>query len=144
MTAWLDSSEHRANILEPDYTDVGFAVMSGTLQGKPTVIVVALYGRPAVASVAQTNAVVAGAHSKPLSLVARLGVAAQSMTPAALGSIMLFGFMAAIAFAAHLYRNRLPRAFSQSWYRHHHGAIKVGGMLSLMLIMLVLYSGGQV
>ncbi|HEU4984627.1 MAG TPA: CAP domain-containing protein, partial [Nitrososphaera sp.] len=43
MTAWLNSAEHKENILDPAYTDVGFAVASGMLKGKQATIVVALY-----------------------------------------------------------------------------------------------------
>src|SRR5690606_39542643 len=32
--AWMDSPDHRKNILEPDYTEVGFAVVSGELKGE--------------------------------------------------------------------------------------------------------------
>jgi hypothetical protein len=145
MTAWLNSAEHRANILEPDYTDAGFAVVSGTLDDKPVTIVVALYGHPANAAAAiTTTTAVAGAHSRPLGLLTRLGIGVQSMTPAALGAIILLGFVAAVAFMAHLYRHHLPKSLRGSRYRHYHGAIKAGGILSLMVIMLFLYSGGQV
>jgi hypothetical protein len=87
---------------------------------------------------------VAGAESRPLDPLTRLGVGAQSMTPAALGSIVLLTVVMLIAFAAHLYRHHLPKAFRDSWYRHHHGAIKMGGVLSLILMMLLLYGGGKV
>gem|GEM_PF-5696315 len=39
-----DSPGHRANILNPNYTDVGFAVQNGTLVGGQTTLVVAHYG----------------------------------------------------------------------------------------------------
>jgi hypothetical protein len=144
MTAWLNSSEHRENILEPKYTGVGFAVSSGTLKGKPATIVVALYAHPAGLTPSLTGMSVAGVHSQPLDPLTRLGIGIQSMTPAALGSVLLLGFVAMVAFVAHLYRHHLPRALQQSRYRHHHGVIKMGGMFSIMLIMLYLYSGGQV
>ncbi len=47
MQGWMNSPGHRANILNPNYTDVGFAVMNGTLQGEETTLVVAHYGSPA-------------------------------------------------------------------------------------------------
>lgn len=143
-TAWLGSPEHRANILGVNYSDVGFATVDGTLAGKPTTIVVALYGRqetPSVAGAQSTTA--ASTSSGPIGVVSRLGIAAQSMTPALIGSIILLGFVASIAFTTHLYRNKLPKSLRQSW-RRHQGAIKFGGIFSIMIIMLFLYSGGQI
>ncbi len=48
MTAWMHSTEHRANILNSVYQDVGFATANVTnYQGTgPQTIVVALYGEP--------------------------------------------------------------------------------------------------
>jgi hypothetical protein len=49
MTGWMNSPGHRANILNPHYVDVGFAVENGTLVGGQTTLVVAHYGTPAAA-----------------------------------------------------------------------------------------------
>jgi uncharacterized integral membrane protein len=51
MTGWMNSPGHRANILNPHYSDVGFAVENGTLVGGQTTLVVAHYGAPAGISV---------------------------------------------------------------------------------------------
>lgn len=48
VAAWMASPEHRANILSPHYTDVGFAVAQGTLTGEPdTVLVTEEFGSTA-------------------------------------------------------------------------------------------------
>jgi uncharacterized protein YkwD len=47
MAGWMGSPEHKANILDTSYTDFGFAVMNGTLQGEQTTLVVAEYGSQA-------------------------------------------------------------------------------------------------
>lgn len=44
--ALMDSSGHRANILNKKYTQVGFAVKSGTFQGRKTTVLVQLFGKP--------------------------------------------------------------------------------------------------
>lgn len=44
IQGWMNSPGHRANILNANYTDVGFAVQNGTLQGGQTTLVVAHYG----------------------------------------------------------------------------------------------------
>jgi uncharacterized protein YkwD len=48
MTAWMHSTEHRANVLNPNYQDVGFATANvADYQGTgPATVIVALYGEP--------------------------------------------------------------------------------------------------
>jgi hypothetical protein len=46
VTAWMNSLEHRANLLSPNYTDIGFAVEDGTLTGSETTLVVQEFGSP--------------------------------------------------------------------------------------------------
>jgi hypothetical protein len=145
--AWMKSPEHRANLLSADYSDVGFAVMSGLLQDKQTTIVVALYAAPAVAGVAGVQnesmpAVTVGVHSGG-GVVSQLGVALQSLSPAAVGSMALLLFATIVAFTAHLYRHKLPKRLRQSWYRHH-GAYKMVGLTSMMIVITTLYGGGQI
>jgi uncharacterized protein YkwD len=47
VTGWMNSPEHRANILNSSFIDTGIAVMNGTLQGEQTTLVVAFYASPA-------------------------------------------------------------------------------------------------
>jgi hypothetical protein len=146
-TAWMASTEHRANILGTHYTDVGFAVVTGVLQGQNTLLIVALFGdpvsqgTPAVAGV-QTNNLNA-APPQNISIITRLGMAIQSLTPAALGSALLMIVVAGVAFATYFYRRKLPKYLRQSWYRHH-GVLKAAGTMSLLLVVVVLYGGGQI
>jgi len=142
--AWLNSTEHRKNILDADYTEVGFAVASGTLEGKAATIVVALYGRPTSPGIIPADTAVQGAQGGSLSLVARLGIGMQSITPAALGSIILLTFLMMVAFTAHLYRDYIPADVHHPRHRHNHGAIKMSLMFILILAMLLLYGGGQI
>ena len=143
--AWMASPEHKANILDTHYTDVGFAVVSGTLKGQNTLIIVALYGQPvsqkAVAGVSTST--LSAPTLNNMSIVTRLGLAVQALTPAALGSILLLIAVAGVAFTAHLYRNKLPKNLRQGWYRHH-GLIKVAGMMSLVVTIITIYGGGQI
>jgi len=46
VEAWMDSPSHRENLLNPNYTDIGFAVVNGTLGGQETTLVVQLFGKP--------------------------------------------------------------------------------------------------
>jgi hypothetical protein len=140
VTAWMMSPEHKANILNSHYSDVGFSVMNGVLDGKNTTIVVALYGTPASEGVAGVST---APESHRLGMLARLGMTIQSMSPAALGSVFLMIMVAGVALLTHAYRNKLPKALKESWYRHH-GLAKAGAAMVLCFIILVLYSGGQI
>lgn len=144
MTAWMASPEHHANILNGHYSQAGFAVVSGVLDGKSTTLIIALYGSPSgVASVTTNTETALTSVGEPVSLTTRLGMALQSMTPVAVGSIALLLLGVIVAFIAHAYRNKLPKALRQSWHRHH-GLMKLGGMLSLCFVIVILYSGGQI
>lgn len=47
VEAWMASSTHRANILKPEYADIGLAIMNGKLQGEETTLVVQEFGTQA-------------------------------------------------------------------------------------------------
>ncbi len=46
VQAWMDSPTHRANVVNPKYTEIGVAVIDGTLQGYETTLVVQMFGQP--------------------------------------------------------------------------------------------------
>jgi hypothetical protein len=49
-TAWMNSPEHRANILSTDFTQIGIAAAQGVYEGEPTTFVVEEFGTPAPAA----------------------------------------------------------------------------------------------
>lgn len=53
--AWLASPSHKENMLSSNYSDVGFAVVSGKLDGEDTVIVVEEFGSRNIAALPKTN-----------------------------------------------------------------------------------------
>lgn len=46
VDAWMNSTTHRENLLRKEYTDVGFAVVNGVLNGEETTLVVQEFGKP--------------------------------------------------------------------------------------------------
>lgn len=46
VTAWMNSPGHRANILDPDYTEIGVAIGEGNFQGDNEWIAVQVFGKP--------------------------------------------------------------------------------------------------
>lgn len=53
--AWMNSPTHRANIVKPEYTNIGLSVVEGTMDGQPTIIVVQMFGTPMTATTPVAN-----------------------------------------------------------------------------------------
>ena len=49
VQAWMDSPGHRANILNPQYQEIGVSVQKGVFEGKTTWLAVQHFGKPASA-----------------------------------------------------------------------------------------------
>ncbi len=144
MTAWIDSPTHKANIIKSDFKDVGFAVVSGLMDKKPATLVVALYASPADTAVA--NAASSFSEStgtgQPNALT-QFAVAAQSITPAVMWGLLILLFAVAVSVVTHSNRRKLSRTLRRSWYRHH-GLYKAAGFVSLGLVIVFMYGGGQI
>lgn len=46
VNAWMASPTHKENILREEYTDVGYAIKNGVLNGEETTLVVQMFGKP--------------------------------------------------------------------------------------------------
>lgn len=46
VDAWMNSTTHRDNILKREYTEVGYAIVNGVLNGEQTTLVVQEFGKP--------------------------------------------------------------------------------------------------
>ncbi len=147
VAAWMNSATHRDNVLGNTYTQVGFSTREGMIDGRRAQITVALYAKPSteqgVAGVSTASQHFVKAPVEQLSLIARMGYTLQSMSPAVLASFLLMLVTAFVAFVAHAYRKKLPVELKRSWYRHH-GLYKGVGMTVLVVMVVTLYSGGQI
>lgn len=146
VEAWMGSSAHRENLLNAKYKEVGFGVATGEVDGKTTTIIVAFYAAPAETSVAGTsvsrNAGFSNENAE-LSVAARVGIALQSLTPAAITSLALLFVATTVAITAHFYRAKLPKRLQKTWYKHH-GAAKASGLFVVAAFVILLYGGGQI
>jgi hypothetical protein len=141
--AWLASPDHRANVLNKSYEDVGFAVVEGELLGKETILVVSMYGEPAeLGSIAGTSIEFHGAEQANGTL-AVLGERVQNLPAIGIFSVMILLAAASLGLAAHAYRNKLPKNLRMTWYRHH-GIYKAIGLTSLSVVVVFMYTGGQI
>lgn len=55
VKSWMNSSSHRTNILNKNFTEIGIGVATGLYKGKETVYIVQLFGRPTVALATTTE-----------------------------------------------------------------------------------------
>lgn len=55
MAAWMASPTHRDNVINHKYSEIGVAVVPGSLQGQETVLVVQLFGSPSGGGVVSTQ-----------------------------------------------------------------------------------------
>jgi uncharacterized protein YkwD len=55
IDGWMNSPTHKENILRGEYTDVGFAVVNGVLNGEETTLVVQMFGKPLPKTAIQTK-----------------------------------------------------------------------------------------
>jgi uncharacterized protein YkwD len=152
VDAWMASPTHRANILNTKYQDIGLAVVDGTLDGRPTTLVVAEYGAPATAAVegatTTSNSSPTAVYAAPVQQgignpLTYFGTALQSLTPATLGTLGMLTLLGAVAAAAHHYRNKLPVAWRKSW-RLHHGMYTLIGVIGLGIVIIFATGGGQI
>lgn len=50
VRAWMDSPSHKANLLNSEYQEIGIAVGKGTVRGIEGIVIVQMFGRPAISS----------------------------------------------------------------------------------------------
>lgn len=82
MEAWMHSPTHKANIVNPNYREIGVAVVNGTLQGVETTLVVQMFGRPQTGVAAVPTEAAAQVTVQPIPETAE--VVAEATTPAVL------------------------------------------------------------
>lgn len=153
MQAWLKSPSHRANIMDTNYTEVGFAVVSGKMSGENMILVVAMYGKPASSLVANLSGLIGGGTVQATTktgdteategLTTRLERGISNLTPALIFSLILMTIVCFVSLLAHAYRSRLPSKLYKTWYRHH-AVIKFGIAAFASLSFIMLYGGGVI
>lgn len=125
IRAWMNSPEHKENMLKNSYQEVGFAIVDGMLNNHPTTIVVALYAVPAqVAGVSTQKTFTEATPDARVSFLTKMASSFYFITPAAMIGLAILAFAIIVSASAHTYREKLPKKMKKSWYRHH-GIIKI-------------------
>ena len=150
VDAWMASPSHRENMLREYYTEAGFAVVDGMLDGRPTTIVVAMFTAPQTVTSGVAGVTSGSDVGSPIGIFARVGLGLQTMSPAVLGAIALslMALLVAVAtFAAtHLEffkRQRRTTATKGTWLQHHTITKAIGLTTFVVAIVMVFGSGGQ-
>lgn len=55
VDAWMNSPTHRENMLRKEYSEVGFAMANGVLNGEETTLVVQMFGKPLATATTQSD-----------------------------------------------------------------------------------------
>lgn len=61
--AWMASVTHRANILNPNFTEIGIGIAQGAFQGRSAIFIVQHFGRPMGGSIQPNPLLAVGANS---------------------------------------------------------------------------------
>lgn len=153
VAAWMASPEHRANILNSNYQDVGFAIAHGQLDGRPTTLVVAEYGDPLPVAGVEANAKITSAApitsapsvTKQLGLIPRFELGVAQITPVAITAVIVLLVLANLALLAQAFRDKLPKELRHSWWYKHHGIYKALGLACMAVVVVLTYgSAGQI
>lgn len=153
IKAWLNSPEHRANILNANYQQVGFGVASVTnYMGKgPAVIVVAEYGQPSSAvanirfTVAEQN--VAGVNTvnaePSIKNISRLQVFAGQQAWVAYAASALIGAALAVFVVRHT--RKIHRWITKSeYFIAHHPWLDIAMVLIITVGFVVTRTSGVI
>jgi len=66
VSAWMNSGSHRANMLNPNYQDIGVAVVEGRVRGVETTFIVQMFGKPQTSKSKITSIQTSGAFQQVL------------------------------------------------------------------------------
>lgn len=144
MAAWMNSTEHRENILDPDYQDVGFAVVDGEYQGRLTELIVSFYGLSAMSAATNAqNSFFGAVLDRQRDAWSLFIVASKSITPLTVICLTLILLAIVVAMWSHFHRKKLPVKFQKSW-KKHHGLYKSVGLLVFALATVLISATGQI
>ena len=144
IEAWMSSETHRQNILNKEFTSMGFGSAEGVINAKINTIVVAYYAKSSDAKlpISSTRDVLGvrdySYTNNPLTYIGSL---IKNLNPITIGTIVMIVSLIIIAFISHLFRDYVPKNIQKSWLRHH--AILKAGLLVIVLFAIVVFSNTQ-
>lgn len=153
VKAWMNSPSHRENMLNPNYTEIGFAVVNGKLQGYETTLVVQFFGAPRY--VASAKSEVGGAQNTAQAETKELVKALEPVpvtvekTPvvAAMPSVPVIKTDTGFSFDVYAIVKALTISMGifllglfglDIWYSSYRGVVKLNGSTLAHMFLLIL------
>jgi len=152
VAGWMASPDHRANVLDTHYQDVGVAVANGQLNGKDTTLVVAMYAAPQTSLVdSAINTLIPGAKAAA-SAPTESAPASQSFSllrPLSFISTMNWAEIATVGLLAavvliYLNDHRVKLKLSVAPHHHSHSLLQAALLITAIVLILVKVSHGLV
>lgn len=144
INAWMNSVEHKKNILNPEYQDVGFAVVDGEYMNESAEFIVAFYGLSSGNAIANSHKSFMGAVlSTNYDIWSRFKVAVRSITPLTIVCLGIILIAIIISIWSHFYRHKLPDNYRKNWKRHH-GLYKSIGLFAFFIVTILISASGQI
>jgi hypothetical protein len=144
VLAWMDSPEHRDNVINGDYQDVGFAVVSGEIDDRPVTLVVALYGRAVESLTAGTSGVInSPGVNGSVNILSQFGIAVKSITPITAAGLFIILITLLSAVLAHNHRHKLTKNLKTTWYKYH-GLFKSVGLVTFGAVLVYIFGSGRI
>lgn len=144
IEAWMSSETHRQNILNKDFTSMGFGSAEGVINAKINTIVVAYYAKSSDVKlpISSTNDVLGvrdySYTNNPLTYIGSL---IKNLNPITIGTVVMIVGLIIIAFISHLFRDYVPKNIQKSLLRHH--AILKASILVVVLFAIIVFSNTQ-
>lgn len=148
IAAWLDSPTHRENVLATDFSEIGFAVERGIMDGKMTTLVVALYAMPTTsfannfASGEVLGATKIGEILQKNDFLSRIARAASEKNPFLIATLAILLIATIWLIALHFLHHRAAKFVARP-VRHAKFVAKLGVFAILTLSALAGYGGGM-
>lgn len=141
-SAWMNSESHRKNILNPNFKNVGVAVVNGELRGSETTLVVALFGAkqtpPSVSYTGQATSITNTGSSNILANPAQIQAL---INPVSITTLTVLLGLLVIALLTHWHYIKLPKNVRKSWYRHHAMYTALIALTAITYITYIFTSG---
>jgi uncharacterized protein YkwD len=140
--AWLNSASHKKNMLNPEFENVGVAVVNGSLGDKETTLVVTLFGtRKSASSGAEDGAITSTTTSYSSNMLANPAQISALLNPISIITLATLLGVAIVALLTHWHYVKLPRKIRKSWYRHHALYIGSFALLAITYTAYIFTSG---
>lgn len=144
INAWMNSVEHRKNILSPDYQDVGFAVVDGEYMNESSEFIVAFYGLSSANAIANTHrSFISAVLSSNNDIWSHFRLAVNSITPLTIVCLGIILIATIVSIWSHYYRHKLPENYRKNW-KKHHGLYKSIGLIIFAFATILISASGQI